>query len=501
MTAIEKKISIKKIAEMIIFLIPIIVILKMYSTCISGNDFWWHLKVGQRVVVDRNVPLKDIFSWYGMERKINWTAHEWLAEVIFYVVFRKFGEKGIFIFSITSVIGMYILLWNIVRKYLDNNYFFSLIYLIFYSILSKFFFYGRPQVFGFFLLFFELKCLYDFIENENSKKIYFLPLISILWSNLHGGSAGLSYVVCIIFIIAGAKKNDFGRIEAKRLSNKSLAKLIIVTFAVILGLLVNPIGTKVLIYPYINLSDEISMRMISEWRSPDAKQLADIIFYFLPVAVMSYGVIEKKCKVRLIDVLIMCCFLLLFFRSVRFIMLWFIAASFYSFGYMPRLEIKAVTKLYEKVTIGILFVLVVFGLFIAGSNVIKLYNNGELIAKAMSDEAVKTIVEDSPNRLFNDYNFGETLIYNDIPVFFDSRADLFSQENILADGISLMLLSQKNGDSDKEYVDVNELIQKYNFDAILIKKSRPLYTYIISHTEKFMLIYEDEQLGYFKIRY
>lgn len=45
-------------------------------------------------------------------------------------------------------------------------------------------------------------------------------------------------------------------------------------------------------------------------------------------------------------------------------------------------------------------------------------NNKNLISKSMSDDMVQIIKNDNPSRLFNDYNLGEILIYNDIEVFF-----------------------------------------------------------------------------------
>ena len=41
---------------------------------------------------------------------------------------------------------------------------------------------------------------YDLFINENSKKIYFLPLVTLFWANFHGGSSNLSYIFCIIFL-------------------------------------------------------------------------------------------------------------------------------------------------------------------------------------------------------------------------------------------------------------------------------------------------------------
>jgi len=132
-------------------------------------------------------------------------------------------------------------------------------------------------------------------------------------------------------------------------------------------------------------------------------------------------------------------------------------------------------------------------------SVYSLYKEDKLIRRVMSDEAVEAVKENPAKRLYNDYNLGEALIYNDIPVFFDARADLYAQEDIMADGISLAFLEQANADAGKSYVDVNELLDKYEFDAVLTLKERALYSYMISHPEQFEYIYEDDSLAYYRV--
>lgn len=496
----KQKIDTNKMFVLMIFMIPIVVILCSFCNGINGNDFWWHIKVGESIARNKTIPTKDIFSWYGIKKGLEWTAHEWLAEVIFYIIYHLFGSLGLFIFSVSAAILLYLLLWNSAKKYSDTNVLFLGLFFLHFGLLTSFFIYGRPHIFSYFLLFIELNILYGFMENNKSKAIYFIPFLAALWSNLHGGSSSLSYIICIIFIIAGISEFSLGRIQSRCLDKKELVKLIIVTFGTLIAIMLNPNGLKLIAYPYVTLSDSISMKMISEWQAPDAKNIGEIILYFFPILLMSIGIISDKRKVQLVDLLVMLLFLFLFFRSKRFIILWYIAAVFYAFKYMPELKVKPVTKKYEKILLCIVWILLLLPIAASFKNMHAVYKEDMLISKVMSEEAVGVIKKDSPERLFNDYNLGEALIYNDIPVFFDARADMYVQHNILADGVSLMSLSQMNKSSEKAYVDVDELINKYRFDAVVILRERSLYSYIISHPEQFKLIYEDNDIAYFRIK-
>lgn len=496
-----KKIENKSVFIMICIIVfaLINIVLYCFSEGISGNDFWWHIKVGEYVLENRTVPTTDIFSWFGTEKGIPWTAHEWLADVIFYLIFNATGEFGIFSLSIICASLIIYLLWQQNKQYIRDNLLISGVFFSLFAVLSSMFFYGRPHVFSFFFLFFELKILYRFWEDNNYKGIFFLPLISILWSNIHGGSSGLSYLLCIVFLIAGTLRFELGRIVAAKLSRKGILILAVITLGTVLGILVNPIGFKVWLYPYQSFADTLSMTIISEWRAPDAKDLGNLILYFLPIIIMSIGLISETKKIRFIDLAVMGVFLFLFFRSARFIVMWYISAGFYAFRYMPKCKIKEIKKLSEVIAVIAVFILLCVPTGLSISNFTKTIKENSIISKAMSDEAIQVVKAENPKRILNDYNVGETLIYNNIPVFIDARADLYAAEHILEDGVSLMFLEQANSDSETRYVDVEAIVSKYDFDGILILNDRPLYSYLIGNPSRYEIVFEDEFLGYFRI--
>lgn len=495
----KKKIDwMKYIPVVLIFEIVIVALLYCFKDGINGNDFWWHIKVGEWILENGTIPTEGIFSWYGMQEHIPWTAHEWLSEIIFYLIYHYMGGGGVYIFSL-GLSGIFIfLLWHNAKQYSKNNLLISGLFFTLLAVACSLFFYGRPHVFSFFLLSFELKILYGFWENPASKKIYLLPLIGCLWSNLHGGSSNLSYILCLAFLVCAKLDFTIGRVYTKKLENSTFLKLLGVTVATILAILINPIGIRVLTFPYTSLGDNLMMKIISEWQAPDAKSIGAVVLYFLPILVMSIGLITEKKQIRFIDLVVMAMFLYLFFRSARFIILWYIAASFYAFRYMPECKVADITKWWEKAVTALCAVAL---LAFMGYNIVEISSNvkeGEMVQKVVSDEMMAYIKEDAPKRIFNDYNVGESLIYNDIEVFFDARADMYGTKDILENGLSLLLLEQANPDAETSYVDVEGLMEFYDFDGIFVLKVRPLYSYMMSHPEIYECVYEDATSGYFK---
>lgn len=484
---------------MVIFCLALVALLCSFSTGISGNDFWWHVKVGQWIAENGKVPAVDVFSWYGTANQVPWIAHEWLSDVILYWVFSCFGTVGIFVMSVSAAVGMLILLWKQAEKHLAQNILVSGLFFALFSVTTSIFFYGRPHLFSFFLLFWELKLLFRFWEDPRSKGIFLVPVIACLWSNLHGGSSSLAYLLCIMFFVIGLLKIKIGCIESQRLEKRAAIKLAVVTALSALAIVINPFGLKMLLYPFANMGDKLMLAIIQEWHAPDAKDTGDLILFYIPIALMLMGFFARDAKIRLIDVAAMGVFVFLFLRSVRFIMLWYIAAPFCAFTYLPQCKIKPFgNRTKTLLTVICVIVLILPAGAIIG-NVMEASQEQKLITTVMSQEAVDAVKEDAPERLFNDYNLGEALIYHDIPVFFDARADVYAYENLLGDGVSLMLLEQMNVNADTAHVDVEALLKKYDFDAILILRNRALYAYLVSHPEAFTCVYEDDMLGYFRL--
>lgn len=466
----------------------------LYCFCngISGNDFWWHIKAGEWICEHKTVPNQDIFSWYGTAHGFEWIAHEWLAEVFFWLLYKWCGEIGVFIFSMGSAVLMLLLLVWRIRKYFLDNCMVTSLYLCLFCVLMSLFFYGRPHVFSYFLLYGELCCLYEFMEGRRKRCIYLIPLLACLWSNLHGGSSNLAYLLVLLVILCGIREWHIGRLCSIRWNSRQFIQLLIVFLLTIGALCLNPAGYRILSYPYVNMADPVAMQAVSEWAAPDAKNIGDLVLYFLPILLVSFGILFREQAVKLWDVILMLLFLFLFFRSARFIILFYISAAFWAFPYQLPCRLKNIEKNTEKILIvGLeISLLVISGLSVR--DCLSAWRRGELITTALDVQVIERIREDQPERLFNDYNYGGALIFNEIPVFINERTDVYAQEHLLADCISLMFLQQAGG------LDVEALMRKYDFDAFLIETDRPLYSYLSSHEEWYEVIYVSEETAYFR---
>ena len=103
----------------------------------------------------------------------------------------------------------------------------------------------------------------------------------------------------------------------------------------------------------------------------------------------------------------------------------------------------------------------------------------------LDDEVITILKREKPTRLYNMYDYGGILIYNDIEVFIDGRADLYSKYNY------------------KDYLDISclkgdypKLIEKYNFDYFLVSDEYQINTYL-KYNDQYEVIYKNIKKGFY----
>ena len=81
---------------------------------------------------------------------------------------------------------------------------------------------ARPHLLG--LCFFALYLfLLELIEKNAKKNLYYItPILSCFWANCHGGSVNLVYILPILYLLAGCKKNFFLKLKIENYSWKQI---------------------------------------------------------------------------------------------------------------------------------------------------------------------------------------------------------------------------------------------------------------------------------------
>ena len=167
--------------------------------------------------------------------------------------------------------------------------------------------------------------------------------------------------------------------------------------------------------------------------------------------------------------------------------------------FINKLDKKGTEQVIEFMTTTIGEILTILFVFSISYYMYIPNKNAEYISKSSyPTEAVTWIKEnlDYENiRLFNDYNYGSYLLLNDIPVFIDSRCDLYTPE---FNGEKDENGKYSGQDIFSDYINVSSIgayydtkFNEYNITHVMTKSNSKL-NMLISRDDKYKQVYKDD---------
>ena len=146
------------------------------------GDLPRHILTGNVILQTHRVPTTDIFSF----RTVGFPSlpHEWLSEVIFASIYDWLGLDGIVL--LTALVIM--LTWGIVYRRIiqqSNSFFSSIIFIILGVAASQIHVLPRPHIFTYLLTAIWVTLL-ESINKNKTRSWWTLPLVMLIWVNMHG---------------------------------------------------------------------------------------------------------------------------------------------------------------------------------------------------------------------------------------------------------------------------------------------------------------------------
>lgn len=465
------------------------------------NDAFWHIKTGQWVC-EKGIVDKCFGSW--ILEQGNWIAHEWLFGWIIYKISILGMNNIVRLFEILFLVTEFFCLYQagVLKRNEQPTLFYWEVVLVLQFSIYALQMTARPQYITTVFI-----ALFIFILNKSEhnkyKILYFLPLITVLWTNIHGGTAVLSYIIIFIYMMCNVFDGNVGKIKFNKAPRKWIIHCGIVFIVTIMSIMINPYGYKMLIYPYENMQDGLMLSLIAEWASPDAKNIVTLIFQIIPVLFGVIALVQWRENIKAQDVALFFFFIVLYLRSERFYPFLVVAQTClvtpYAFSLNNLIQNKKKKKesfqyryINNLCIVMLCFLCMVYIVAsFAGADYEKNKKNKEI-----PDLLLNQILQDQPQKICNSYGIGGYLLYHNVKVFVDGRYEPYNQNGIINDYVTLM----HTQDID-EYYHIEEIIQKYNFDAFLIStESVPLLVYLEDNPDKYELCYSDKNWFYYKIK-
>ena len=552
MTNKKDKKKMKSTTKFTIIALVLIAIVCIALTPVTlQNDTFYTIKIGEHIA-KYGIDMQDPFSWH---EDLPYTYPHWLYDLITYFVYSIFGMTGIYI--ATCILSV-ILGWSIylVNTKIAKNQLFSFFITIGVMYVIRGYIAARAQLVTFILFILTIFLIEKFLETKKKRYAAGLIIIPILIANLHVAVFPFYFVLYLpyiaeyliavladtilykkikIFVLKNkinvlekSQKNNekleklrqklkeleekVDKVKIKRtkelqnpykiklVKNKNVKWLILVMIICLFTGLLTPIGDTPYTYLYKtmqgnttqNINEHLPMTL-----SDDIDAMCAIILF---LAVLTF----TKAKIRLCDLFMIGGLLYLMLDSRRQITMFAIIGSVVLGKllmemvkiYSKDLDKNAVKVLTNKIGVTLL-TLVALGLsyYFAKDKFDDTYIDETAYPVVACDYILENI-DLGTARFYNEYNYGSYMLFRGIPVFIDSRADLYSPEfngkvvdDIFMDFIDTSSIGMFYEDVFEKY-DITHVITYDNskMNMIITKTHDPHYKEL--YKDDYFVIYE-----------
>ena len=545
-------------------LIDIILILLIAIFCISispktlQNDTFYTISIGKHIIEEKQIDMKDPFSWH---ENLPYTYPHWLYDVIIYLIYNAGGMEGIYISTCIFCAILGIVLYKTNSKISGNKYISFIIAILSIYILRGFIA-ARAQLVTFTLFVLTLYFIEQFLKTKKKRYAIGLIAISILIANLHTAVWPFYFVIYLPyiaeyiieliaeFILEGKSEIFFLKLQIKRTKNeekknnyenklkqkvekaekikqkrknKEIYKLklerndnvkwliLIMTICAFTGLL-TPLGPTTP-YTYLiktmqgnttnNINEHLPMTLVQH------EEILCVIVVYLAILIFT------KCKIYLRDLLMLGGLAYLMLRTRRQQTMFILLGSFIANKMICELiqeyfkdEIKKVSDKTKAIaTLVTIFVFCGSVIIYAFNEIDKKEHEEYVDQSAYPVDASTFILTDLDYkniRIYNEYNYGSYMLYRGIPVFIDSRCDLYAPEyntptGNVEDGQDIFMDFLKSSNIDVFYEDI---FKKYNITHCILYRNSKM-NLIIENTNngEYNKIYQDKFFVIYEVMY
>ena len=330
----EKLLNTGNILLFLFFVFVLLIALRQ----LADPDLGFHLEYGKYIAAHHKVPSIDLTTTGASGNE--YTDSQWLFQLLLYGIYSLSGYSGLSIFIVSLAALLAVLLLKSLN-FNEHPLRFILLVPVFLLIENRLV--TRPEVFSFIFIALFLLVLTE-LRLKNKNAIWLLPLLMLLWVNMH------SLFITGIFILAVFFITDW--ISLKKTNKKTG----IVFLLSIIACFINPYGLNMLLFPFSLLSrfsaSNIFNDHIAEFQpffSQNAFSISDYIFALWALIVIIITITQFK-KLSLAMLLITGAMLILSFTAIRNIPLFAISSVFLlSNVFRGKQSVKGSNKKMRKV--------------------------------------------------------------------------------------------------------------------------------------------------------
>lgn len=486
----------RRAIENLVLVITLLLIFLIAARTPLDTDMWWHLRAGEETLRTGHILQTDIFSF--TRTGAHWTNVYWLADLGMALLFRWLGFFGLGL----GVTSLAVLSMALVYLQCEGPIFLKSAALLLGSIIASVVWSPRPQLITMVLLALTGYVLYLY-KWRGKDWLWALPLIFLLWANVHGGfPLGIMLVGALI---AGEALNHLlGSPAATTLTWRRIARLVIWSLVCGVAIIANPEGVNIYRLPFQTVGMQVLQQFIPEWASPNFHQILEQSILWLLFAVFIAVALAGR-RMDAVDLLAVVVFAYMALLARRNfgpfalvatpVLTRYGAAAFQNWrenapwlaqfaqfartGAEGMQRRRRLQKVINLALVGLLAILAIGKLYIVTYPAVVRYYE----AQGYPTRAIGWLSTSEPGgRVLNEYNWGGYIQWKlpGFPVFVDGRTDLYG-DVIIKDWITAV----QTGSGWQA------ILSRYQVDLVLLAPDRPLLKALPAAGWK--LLYQDDQ--------
>ena len=434
------------------------------SGLLNDTDTFWQIAVGQWTLDHGALPRVDVYSFSKLGEP--WISSSWLAQIIYAVSYNLAGWAGPVVVAAGAIAATFALLAHILERRIPTIH--AVLVVLAAMVLSAPHFLARPHVLAMPVMVAWAYGLMMASERRQPPSFWLLPLIA-LWANLHGGFLfGL--------VLAGAFAID-ALWNAEPSQRKSLALgWLVFGLGALAACCVTPYGWESILASRKILDLGELLRLISEWAPADFSRLSA---FELTILALIAGALYRGVRLsppRIALVLGLLHMALSHGRNLEIFAL-----------LLPIVVLTPVSQQFalQPTSPGRMTLVPAAMLVVALGISTWALAAHQAYAPPKGDSpvaAVEAIRAHDLKRVLNDRAFGGYLIWRQMPVFIDGRAELYGEKFTMAYYNALEL---------KDVGQFLGLLREHDIDGLLLRPGAPAVG-LLDYLGGWRRVYADE---------
>jgi hypothetical protein len=415
---------------------------------LNDSDTYWQIAVGQWILDHHALPRVDIYSFTKAGEP--WTSSSWLSQVLYATSYNLVGWTGPVVLAAASIAATFALLVHILGRRIPAI--FAVAVAMAALVLSMGHFLARPHVLVLPIMLAWTKGLMSASERGQAPSPWLLPLIA-LWANLHGG-----FVFGLVLVGAFA-------LDALWNADRAQYRTLVLRWAAfgigaLVACCVTPYGWGSILAAHKILDLGELLHLIYEWMPADFSTFGA---FEMTILALIAGALHGGVKLTPPRIALVLGLLHMALSHVRNIEIFALLLPIVVLAPVAsQFALRPAWLARDRAPVPVMAAVMVL---LGGWTWLVAANAHFAPRESQSPAAVVDVLKaHNVKRVLNDLPFGGYLIWREIPVFVDGRAELYGEAFDVAYYRAMQL---------KDVGGLLDILKKWDIDAVLLTPATP----------------------------